>query len=272
MQRRLLFPFLALAALAAVLGGVDRASAAIRITISDGTTEKVFYSTSSRTALFSTDIGAYDVLLQTTLSNFPGDATGGSLTQAISLSDDADVSGSVLPTLTITSAVVNNISGLSTGFVTDAGQLDAVRNATLSFFTSPSGSSLTGSSDIHGEVPFGQPAGGNVQLITEVNGTAIPSLIVEIDSEVDADVDATVANTPSGYTLTSQVIFSDGPPGVSGLTIGSVSGVTASGPEPGPIVPEPASMVVWSLGALGIAIAGAARYRRRSNSRPVGNA
>jgi hypothetical protein len=265
MQRRLLFPFLALAALAAVLGGVDRASAAIRITISDGTTEKVFYSTSSRTALFSTDIGTYDVLLQTSLSNFPGDATGGSLTQSISLSDDAP-SGSVLPTLTITSAVINNISGLSTGFVTDAGQLDAVRNATLSFFTSPSGSSLTGSSDIHGEVPFGQPRGGNVQLITEVNGTAIPSLIVEIDSEVDADVDATVANTPSGYTLTSQVIFSDGPAGVSGLTIGSVSGVTAGGLEPAPLVPEPASMIVWSLGALGMTLAGAAHYRRRSNN------
>jgi hypothetical protein len=245
---------------------VDRASAAIRVTISDGTTEKVFYSTSSRTALFSTDIGAYDVMLQTSISNFPGDTFGGSLTQSISLSDDADVSGSVLPTLTVNSAVINNASGLSTGFVTDAGQVSSVMNATLSRFTLPSSALLNVSSDISAEVPLGQPSQGNVQNHTEVNGTLVSSLIIGVESDVDANVDSTVGSTPAeGYTLTSEVIFSGGSPGVSGLTIGAVSGVTGIAQADGH-TPEPASMVVWSLGALGMAVAGAARYRRRSKN------
>src|SRR5688572_15222799 len=109
MQRRLLFfSFLALAC-TAVLGFADRASAAIRITLSDGTNEKVFYSTSSRSALFSTDIGDYEVLLQTTVSNFPGEAVGGSLTQTINISDEV-ISGSTLPTLTVTSEVITAVA------------------------------------------------------------------------------------------------------------------------------------------------------------------
>ena len=44
MQRRFFLPLLAAAVLATVLLGADRASGAIRITISDGTTDKVFYA------------------------------------------------------------------------------------------------------------------------------------------------------------------------------------------------------------------------------------
>src|SRR5688500_15484655 len=98
MQRRFFCPLLAAAAVIAALVGADRASAAIRITISDGTTDKVFYSSSSQTALFATDLGAFDLVLHTTLTNFPGQDSGGALSQSINLSDGSDPTGGTLPT------------------------------------------------------------------------------------------------------------------------------------------------------------------------------
>ena len=255
MQRRLCFLFLTMAVLlAALVGGAGRASAAIRITISDGTTERVFYSTSSQTALFHTDLGAFDVVLQSTLSNFPGDSSGGTLSQSVILSDNFDVSGTVLPTFTTTSAVIQDIGGLSDGFVTDTGQLMAVRNAPLMRFTLPEGNLLAVSSDVHA-IATGS-SGGTVQNHTEVNGAVVSSLEVGINSSTDAEVEGAVDSTPAGYTLSSQVVFTGGTPGVSGLTISAVSGVTAMTPEPG-------SMVVWTLGMVGLLFSGLPNAWRR---------
>jgi hypothetical protein len=259
MQRRLLFfSFLALA-FAAVLGFADRASAAIRITLSDGTNEKVFYSTSSRTALFSTDLGDYEVLLQTTLSNFPGLATGGTLTQTVNVSDEI-ISGSSLPTLSITSAVIDAVAGLTTGFVTDADQRAAVLSSPLARFTLPSGANLDVSSR-SGAVASVGPTTGSVQNHTEVNGEIVSSLPQTVNSGANGVVTDTVANPTNQYTLSSQVVLTGASPGVTGLAITATSGVTAAATAG--TVPEPASMVIWSLGGLGLAIAGAARYRRR---------
>jgi hypothetical protein len=62
-MRKLFCPFLAAAVMATVvLLGVDRASAAIRITISDGTTERWYYSESSDSAVANTSIGTFDVI------------------------------------------------------------------------------------------------------------------------------------------------------------------------------------------------------------------
>ena len=259
MQRRLLFSFLALTALAAVLGAADRASAAIRITLNDGTNEKVFYSTSSRMALFSTDLGEYEVLAQITVSNFPGTSAGGSLTQLISVSDDV-LSVSTLPTLTITSEVINAVGGLGTGFVTDTDLLASVRAAAPARFTLPASGELNVSSKVTGNVSTG-PTAGTVQNSTDVNGTLVASDIVTINSGNDGQVELNVDNTDDGYTLISEVVFEGGLAGLTQLGITATSTVTASA-DVG-VTPEPASIVIWSLGGLGLAIAGAFRYRRR---------
>lgn len=255
-MRRLFCPMLAATVVVAVvLAGVDRASAAIRITISDGTADKVFYSSSSTTALFSTDLGAFDVMLQTTASNFPGLAAGGSLSNTIILSDDLDPSGTILPTLTIRSEVITNVSGLGSGFVTGANRT-LVESQGLATFTLPSGAFLQASSDVGAMVSNPNTGGGTVQNTTTVNGTAVPSLAVGLNSGTDANVNASV-NAPAGYTLTSEVVFTGGTVGVSGLVIVATSGVTS-------LTPEPASLVVWSLGGVGLALVAARGRLRRA--------
>jgi len=261
-MRRLIFPFLVAAVMAAVaLGGVGRASAAIRITISDGITDKMYYSSSSTSALFSTDIGAFDVMLQTTASNFPGAATGGTLSNTIILSDDLDPSGSILPTLTVTSEVITNVNGLSSGFVTGTTRT-SVESQGLATFTLPAGAFLTGTSNVSGMVSDRTKAQGSVQNTTTVNGNEIPSLEVGINSGVNGSVSESIS-APGGYTLTSEVVFSGGTGGVSGLVILATSGVTGVTA----MTPEPASMVVWGLGGLGLAIAAVrGRYGRQSRA------
>lgn len=250
-MRRLICPFLAAAVLAAVaLGGVERASAAIRITISDGTADKVYYSSSSTTALFATDLGAFDVMLQSTVSNFPGSSSGGTLSSTIILSDDVDPSGSILPTLTVKSEVIAEVAGLSSGFVTGATRTQ-VESQGLATFTLPTGAFLTASSDVSAMVANPAKAGGTVQNTTTVNGIEVPSLEVGLNSLVDANVNANL-NAPAGYTLSSEVVYSGGTVGVSGLVISATSGVTN-------MTPEPASLVVWGLGAIGLALVAARR-------------
>jgi hypothetical protein len=265
MQQRLICPMLAATVwLTALLGGVDRASAAIRITISDGTTDKVFYSTSSQAALFATDLGAFDLVLHTTLSNFPGQASGGALSQTINLSDNSDPAPGTLPTFTFTSEVIVDVAGVSSGQVTDATQLANVRGAALARFTLPSASLLRVTSDVSAAEPTFQALAGTVQNHTTVNATTVSSLEVGVNSGVEADQFGNVSNDPAqGYTLSSQVVLENANIGVTGLAISAASGVAAAAPAD--VIPEPGSVAVWGLGALGLAIAGAARrHRQRS--------
>jgi MYXO-CTERM domain-containing protein len=260
MQRRFFCPLLAAAVVLTALLGADRASAAIRITISDGTTDKVFYSSSSTSALFLTDLGAFDIVLQSTLSNFPGQASGGALSQTINLSDNLDPSGSTLPTFTFLSEVIQDVAGVSSGEVTGA-QRTAVEGAALARFTLPSASLLRVTSDVASAEPTFQSTAGTVQNHTTVNGTTVSSNEVGVNSTIEADRFGVVSNDPSvGYTLTSEVVLENANAGVSGLSISAASGVAAEAPA---VIPEPGSMAVWGLGALGLALAGAARRRMR---------
>jgi hypothetical protein len=260
MQQRLFCPMLAASVvLTALLVGADRASAAIRVTISDGTTEKVFYSSSSTSALFLTDLGAFDVVLQSTLSNFPGQASGGVLSQTINLSDSLDPQGTTLPTFTFLSEVIEDVAGVSTGQVTGA-QLTAVQSADLARFTLPSSSLLRVTSDVASAEPTFQAQAGTVQNNTTVNGTTVESAEVGVNSTTEADRFGIVANQPGGYTLTSEVILENANVGVTGLSISASSGVLG---EAAAVIPEPGSMAVFGLGALGLAMAGAVQRRFR---------
>jgi MYXO-CTERM domain-containing protein len=262
MQQRFFCPLLAAAALLTALTGADRASAAIRITISDGTTDKVFYSTSSQSALFATDLGAFDLVLHTTLTNFPGQDSGGALSQTINLSDASDPSGGTLPTFTFTSEVIVDVAGVSSGQVTNPGQLAAVQGAALARFTLPASTLLRATSDVSSAEPTFQAMAGTVQNHTNVNGTTVSSLEVGVNSTTEADTFADIPNDPAvGYTLTSQVVLENANVGVTGLAISASSGVVGS-PAEADLVPEPVSAAVWGLGALGLVLAGAARRRR----------
>ena len=252
MLRRLFCPLLAAVVAAAVLGTADRASAAIRITITDGSIEKVYYSSSSQSALFATDLGAFEIFLQSTISNYPGEATGGALSQSIAVSDTAGSTTGTLPTFTFTSSIIGDVAGATTGFVTGA-LADAVKAAPQIRFTLPTDAFLNVSSSVSALTPFGQPTGGTVQNTTNVNGVPVVSLPVGVNSGTNGTVNTGVANTPTGYTLSQQIVFTGGTPGVSGLTISGVSGVSS-------LTPEPQMMLAWALGAVGL---GAVALRRR---------
>lgn len=256
MRQRLFCPILAAAVLITALsGGADRASAAIRITISDGTTDKVFYSTNSQSALFLTDLGAFDVMILTTLSNYPGQASGGALSQTINLSDNAEPTMTPLPTFTFTAAVIADVDGVSSGEVT-GDQRTAVQSAPLARFTLPSASSLLVSSDVSSAEPSRESMTGTVQNITTVNDVDVASLKLPVNATVEGEMRAIVSNDPSqGYTLSSRVILEGANTGVTGLAISASSGVTAA------LVPEPASLAVWGLGGIGLAVAAAGRRR-----------
>jgi len=264
MQRRLFCPILAAVVLTtALLGGVDRASAAIRIVISDGAggaQDLVYYSSNSQTAGFAVAFGDLDLVSELTVSNFPGQNTGGLLTQALTLSDITPAVS--LPTFSFTSSVIDGVFDggmeIATGFYNGTAFESAVRNAALAHFTLPSSSFLTVSSDVMGVTPQGFSATGTVQNNTTVNGVAVNSLAVGVNSPTDALVSAGVANPTLAYTLSSEVVYAGGTPGFPLLRIDSISGVTA-------LTPEPGSMVVWGLGAIGLVIAAAARRRSRAS-------
>ena len=251
MQRRLFCPILAaVVSAAALLGGVNRADAAIRIVISDGNAanDLVFYSSSSQTATFTTTFGGVDLVFQNTVTNFPGAATGGMLTQAITLSDP--VGSGALPTFSFTSSVIDDVAGITPGFVTGADRT-AVLGASLARFTAPSNALLAVTSDVEGT----GIATGTVQNNTTVNGTGVSSLAISVNAAADALVTGSATNSPSGYTLSSQVVYSGGTGGFPALLIFGSSGVTS-------LTPEPGSMAFWALGAVGLFGVAASRARR----------
>jgi hypothetical protein len=252
MHRKIVLMFLAAtAAVAVVLGGADRASAAIRITISDGSADKVFYSTSSQVALFQTDLGAFDIILQATLTNFPGQTGEGTLFQTITLSDTGSPPPGTLPTFTFTSEVIEDVDGILVSGEVTGTQRDDVEAAALDRFTLPSDAFLRVTSDVAAE-PNGMGISGTVQNNTTVNGETVASLPVPIDTDDEASQSGAVANTSEGYTLSSEVVVAGAPSGVSGLTVSSQSRVTA-------LTPEPGSLAVWAIGGLGLALVASRR-------------
>jgi hypothetical protein len=257
MRRRLFCPILAATVLVtALLGGANRASAAIRITITDGA-DKVFYSSSSESAVFSTNLGAFEVVLLTTLTNYPGQASGGVLSQTINLSDRLDPQGTTLPPFTFTVDVIEDVDGASDGEVTGTQRTNVVA-ADMLRFNLPNGSLLNVSSDVSSAEPTQQAMSGFVQNFTTVNGVTVESLRIGVNATIEAEQHEVVSNNPlEGYTLSTRVVLEQANVGVSGLAINASSGVTTPG-----FVPEPASLIVWGLGALGLAVA--ARARRRA--------
>jgi len=93
--------------------------------------------------------------------------------------------------------------------------------------------------------------GGTVTYTSMVN--MVPnSVSIPVDT-TQGQTTAVVNNMPGGYTLASQLVLSEAGVGTNGLIIGGSTSVRG-------LIPEPASTLVWGLGALGLA---AATWRRR---------
>jgi hypothetical protein len=255
MRTKLFCPILAAAvAVAAMLGSADRADAAIRITISDGATTKVFYS-STNDAIFATDLGAFEAVVETAFTNYPGTAEGGILTQQVTLNDA--VASAPLTNFTFTAAVIDPVAGFGPGTFDVTGNA-TVASSPLALFTQPSNSSLGVTSTISGRPTLGSST-GTVQNTTTVNGTNVVSGPVPLNDMLGT---GTGTATGPGYTLSSQVVLLNASPGVLGLQLTANSLVTAPSAANG-LTPEPASLAVWGLGSLALVLgAGARRFRK----------
>jgi hypothetical protein len=259
MRTRLFCPILAVAAaVTAMLGFADRADAAIRITISDGSATKVFYSNDS-TIEFATTLGELDAVGELSFTNFPGAPDGGILTQQVTVSDM--VPGGPLTNFFFTADVIGPVSGFGPGVFEVTGNTD-VTLAPLARFNLPDGANLGVTSRIVGIAPL--TSTGTVQNNTTVEGVG-PAVTVQtgnVPLNVVGTQFGSITNNPAlGYTLSSQVVLLNASPGVSGLVIQATSAVTA--PAAAALTPEPASLAVWGLGSLALVLgAGAQRFRR----------
>ncbi len=256
MRQRLFCPLLAATVLTTALCGiVSPASAAIRVTLSDGVNPaKVFYRSSadsfqSMAATFTTNIGDYELLVATTGSNFPGSAVNGSLAQSVFV-NDLTMGAGTLPTLTVSTAVIADVAVTTDAFgqVLNPADIATVNGAALLLFTLPVASDLgvTTAATSVGSMTLG----GTIAYTSFVNGVS-NSTSIPVDT-TQGQSTTTVANQPGGYTLASQIVLSGAGVGTNGLIIGGSTSVTG-------ITPEPGSLLVWGLGALGLVVAAARR-------------
>jgi hypothetical protein len=260
MRTRLFCPILAVAvAVTAMLGLADRADAAIRITISDGTSAntKVFYS-NTNDAIFATNLGELDAVVETAFTNYPGTAEGGILTQQVTLSDA--VLGAPLTNFFFTAAVIDPVAGFGPGTFEVTGNT-SVTGAGLAVFTQPVNTSLGVTSTISGRPTLGSPT-GTVQNTTTVNGVNVSTPAVPLNDMLGTGT-GTAANPSLGYTLSSQVVLLNASPGVLGLQLTANSLVTA--PAAAGLTPEPASLAVWGIGAMALVVGAGARRFRKTN-------
>lgn len=240
--------WLAATVLATALGGVATpASAAIRVVISDGTNTRVFYSSDDAAPFFTTTLGSFDLVAGASVTNFSTQsASGASLTQSVLVSDT--VPGGTLPTLTVTTSVINAVMGVTNGEVTGA-NLAAVQGATLALFTLPTGPQLFVTSDVDSNATS---MTGTVQNNSTVNGSVVSSLAIPVDGVSPPEAQQSgVVSGPAGFTLVSQIVIS----GVSSGIMGSISSTSTVAP----VIPEPGPLALWTLGGVGVVLIGLRR-------------
>ena len=256
MQKRLFCPLLAAAVLGTALwGAADRAEGAIRIRISDGTNEQFFYQDSNSDSVV-TSLGAFDIIFQASDENSTTQGADGfgQLTTLIAL-DDSSEPGGTIPDFSFLAEVVDNTDVFGSGAISEA----QFNSLTLTRFTTPPINSQLGVlSQVTGSEFGTSTPVGSVSNETTVDGNSVSSGSADLDGTTVSGQEAQT-NDSDGYTLSSEVVLTGVEGGAAGgIQIEAVSRVSA-------LTPEPGSMAVWALGALGLTVvAGARRLRKKS--------
>jgi hypothetical protein len=249
MHRPLFVPLVALLWAAAHCTGPPDASAAIRVTVEDGTPAdtRVFILPDSGGTSGNFTIGGVEVFTTTASTNIPTTSAISSLITFISIIDDTAPNGGTLPTFRVTTEFID----LSTN--------------SLLRFTGPGGSTLSVRSDVSSaENPN---VSGTLQNRTIVNGVNVDSLTIPIFPTTEADfVNPAVPNPTGEYTLQSVVT-------ITGVNVGGRVGITGTSEVTGTptpiqfgVVPEPSSMAILGLGSLSLVFA-AARRRKAAKAK-----
>ena len=200
------------------------ASPALRITInSTGASPLYFYST-SLSALDSFSIGGFSAVLQTASTNYPGGSTIGTLAQSLNLSSNSGGPFSI----DSFAEVINSVTGLSTGPVTNSTDITSLKSAPLLPFTAPAGNPLSLSSDVS-EDNNASFTSGSMVTVSTANTTTLNSLQVPLNG--DATTNTNFANPNNQYTLQQDLRANNINGGVAGLDVISSTGVTNRNPS-----------------------------------------
>jgi hypothetical protein len=248
------FALLFAGAIAFFVGVPQSAEAGIRVRIDTGAETQWFYATSN-TSLSTGEftIGAYSGNLETTITNYPGTVSAGTMSQTLNIG----LVGADPATITVQSWVVDDttLGALSTGAITDAGQIASLSAAGEKLFQLPDTiDDYFVTTDAGSSVNATVTSGSNV-VTTTVDGTGVVSLVHDLVVGNDGKLQALVpdSGTADEYSLNQLLEFSGANQGASGFNVTGSSSVQA--------VPEPATLAIWGLGAMGVLVAG--RFRRK---------
>jgi hypothetical protein len=224
---------------AAVLGNPGTANADILMTITDGTgssatTYTQDFSSNNIAYLVSESIGNYNISIETTVTNYPGVNTTGTISTTVNVNSTSGTG--TLEQLTVQVQLVNPGNNNSNLLWTTPNW------NTLAVYA---GSSFT---------PSLNTSSGSVTTNTYFNSTSnanttgLGSSTISASSNVAASSTSALnyVNTPNpagSYTLGQTVTLSGLNAGAGGFSYGGTSSVTA---------PEPSSLAIAGIGGLGL--------------------
>ncbi len=214
-----------------VLGGSQRAAADIFITVSSGGSTQTYDATSSNTfALTSfSGVGGYSLTIQTVITNFPGTGNQGQISTTVNVGSFTAGSGPLVTTVQLTNpGGATNLTwtgpasspvtvSAAASFTTQVG-VTAGTVTTATYYNSPPLTSGLGAATVSASAPYG-------------SGTTPIS---------------TSASNAGTYTLSQQITLAGAVSTASAFNFGGTSSVSAVA------VPEPSSMAIAGLGALGM--------------------
>jgi hypothetical protein len=245
--RRLRTWAFALATIGAVLlGGSKQASADILLTVSAGGTTESFDFASNTLAAQATTIDGYSLNVETVVTSYPGsNTTGGSISTTVNVLGAVTVSD----TLSITAQLI------APGSVAPGGPYLtpplAYNGQPLLAWTGPSTTPVNVSAGA-GFSPSATSTGATVTTTTYYNSGPAATLAASTPLVTNAitypggtpGLTKILAANTGTYTLSQTVVLTGINVGASGFNFGGTSDVTAT--------PEPSTMALAGLGALGL--------------------
>jgi len=244
---------LAVAAGALVLGGANRAQAALRLVVTDGTTTDVFYTSNQSalsTGVFS--LGGYNLQVQTLVTNFPGTPALGNMSTTVNITSFTGGS-----TLTTTTDEIVAVAGATEGLET-GGNIAAVQGAALLPFTGgPTGSPVNVTADTSDST---NPSilSGTATTFTRYNGAEVVSEATPLTGTTHQIQTVQAANSGT-YTLGQRLTLTGLNTGASSINYTGNSSVNA--------VPAPAGIV---LALSGLPFLGLGTWVRRRKAKIAG--
>lgn len=248
-----------------VLAGSNRAQAqseALLVEATSGSNTVYFYSTDTSSFQTNFTVGEYSGTLDQQSTNYAGTPNIGRMSTAVTLETVNVPNGQTAPNLTVQVYVINAITGLSTGQVT----YNQVSSATLASWSLPTQNPLTvnASTTVNGQ--SGVSPTGSAYTTTYYNSptTTSPSSSTAVvasnsvtftTSTTGSGTSSVVLGNSGGYNLGQELVISGVNNQVGGFSITGNSSVTG---------PEPSTMALAAIGALGFAGYGIRRRRART--------